>query len=180
MTKFFGSDQHFDHKNVIEFCKRPYASVDHMNVELVKNHNMVVKPDDEFFCIGDFSFAHKQNDIESILNQMNGKKYLIPGNHDHKQTRKASGWTEVFSDHIVELKLDLLPVPLVLCHYPIASWNRKFHGAIHLYGHVHSDGQTQLFQNAVDVGVDAWDYRPVTFNEIKSRCGRPGSSEALV
>lgn len=57
--------------------------------------------------------------------------------------------------------------PLVLCHYAMRVWNRSHHGTLMLYGHSHSNllGNSQ----SLDVGVDAWDMRPVTLREIKNR-----------
>ncbi len=58
---------------------------------------------------------------------------------------------------------------LVLFHYPIAVWDRAHFGTVHLYGHLHSgdhhqSGVTQ--ENAYNVGVDVWNYEPVTLSEI--------------
>ena len=35
---FFSSDQHFGHRNVINFCDRPYADVKEMNQSLIDNY----------------------------------------------------------------------------------------------------------------------------------------------
>jgi calcineurin-like phosphoesterase family protein len=57
-----------------------------------------------------------------------------------------------------------------LNHYPMRSWDKAFHGAWHLYGHVHGRLRAEDEANprllAKDVGVDACDYRPVSFSEI--------------
>ena len=37
-------------------------------------------------------------------------------------------------------------------------WNHVRNGALHLFGHVH--GNWQGSANAVNVGVDAWDFYP--------------------
>jgi calcineurin-like phosphoesterase family protein len=50
------------------------------------------------------------------------------------------------------------------------SWDKAFHGSWHLYGHVHGRlmeedaGNPRLL--ARDVGVDATNYRPLSFAEI--------------
>lgn len=57
-----------------------------------------------------------------------------------------------------------------LNHYPMRSWHKSFHGSWHLYGHVHGRLQTEdddrPWTLTRDVGVDACDYRPVSFAEI--------------
>ena len=57
------------------------------------------------------------------------------------------------------------PVFLVLDHYPMASWNRSFHGAVQLHGHVH-DGLENEGIRRFDVGVDSIGVEPVSESEI--------------
>ena len=40
------SDTHFNHKNIIEYCNRPYSSVEEMNKAIIDNWNSVVKDED--------------------------------------------------------------------------------------------------------------------------------------
>lgn len=37
MTVWVTSDTHFSHKNIIEYCNRPFKDIYHMNETLVKN-----------------------------------------------------------------------------------------------------------------------------------------------
>ena len=53
---------------------------------------------------------------------------------------------------------------LVLCHYPLASWDRRHHGAWHLHGHSH--GTHQGTGCILDVGVDCHGYAPVAADEL--------------
>ncbi len=56
------------------------------------------------------------------------------------------------------------PLPLVMCHFPIARWKRRHYGALHVYGHTHG-----LYKNgprSMDVGVDALDYYPIALEEV--------------
>lgn len=46
---WFSSDHHFDHSNVIKFCKRPFKDVDEMAEKLIENHNSQVKNGDLVF-----------------------------------------------------------------------------------------------------------------------------------
>jgi len=55
----------------------------------------------------------------------------------------------------------------VLSHYSMRSWNGMRRGAVQLYGHSH--GRLPGTNQCVDVGVDVWDFRPVSFPEIRQR-----------
>jgi calcineurin-like phosphoesterase family protein len=52
--KFFSSDPHFWHNNVIKYCMRPYTTVEEMNEDMVNKWNEVVAPEDEVYNLGDF------------------------------------------------------------------------------------------------------------------------------
>ena len=52
---------------------------------------------------------------------------------------------------------------LVLCHYPFRSWNGRHRGAINLHGHSH--GKLKPMPRQFDVGVDAWDWRPIALRQ---------------
>ena len=75
---FFTSDHHFGHENIIRFCNRPFKDAREMNEVLIQRWNEKVKPRDEVYHLGDFGLTYKEN-LETILNQLNGKKYLIVG-----------------------------------------------------------------------------------------------------
>jgi calcineurin-like phosphoesterase family protein len=57
--------------------------------------------------------------------------------------------------------------PLVLCHYPFRTWNNMGRGAVDLHGHSH--GRLTPMPRQYDVGVDVWDFRPVTLATILAR-----------
>jgi calcineurin-like phosphoesterase family protein len=107
------------------------------------------------------------------LTQLSGRKYFIRGNHDKflNGFEPYSADFEWVKDYHV-LKHD--KQAFVLFHYPIAEWDGFFHGAIHLYGHVHNSEISAkrldtLEGRAFNVGVDCNDYRPVGMDEILRR-----------
>src|SRR5262249_42976067 len=57
-------------------------------------------------------------------------------------------------------------------HYPMRSWDKSFHGSWQLYGHVHGrlrrEDEAQPHLLTRDVGVDACEYRPVSFEELRA------------
>ncbi len=60
----------------------------------------------------------------------------------------------------------------MLCHYPLRSWHRMARGAFNLHGHSH--GRLAPLPRQVDVGVDVFDFRPVTLAEIRDHLRRRG------
>src|SRR5690606_20497726 len=95
-----------------------------------------VNKEDEIYIIGDFSFGN-DNQSKEILNNLNGKKHLILGNHDiqKKYWRDENLFVSVEKYKEIKIKNN----NYVLFHYPIYSWNKMHHGSIHLHGHTHSD-----------------------------------------
>jgi calcineurin-like phosphoesterase family protein len=61
---------------------------------------------------------------------------------------------------------------LVLCHYPLRSWHRMSRGALNLHGHSH--GRLAPLPRQVDVGVDVWNFRPITLADIRAHLRRRG------
>ncbi len=151
MTDYLTADLHFDHAPVIGYCKRPFANVEQMNAELIRNWNAVVQPGDRVYVLGDFCFG---KDPGAILDQLVGQLFLVKGNHDGKKTTKHPRWQRV------EGLMTHKPSGSVLCHYAMEVWNRSHHGAAHFHGHSH--GSMPPRGRRADVGVDCWAYAPVS------------------
>lgn len=166
--KYYISDTHFWHTNIINMCGRPYYDINIMHEQLIKNWNDTVKPSDEVYFLGDFSFKCSQDKATYLLKQLNGKKYFIKGNHDKTNwlvSIKEQGLIEWFKDY-AEINDDNRMV--ILSHYPIHSWNGLYHGSYHLYGHVHNRTvNNEIWQrNRYNVSVEAINYKPVTLNDL--------------
>lgn len=93
MNVYLTSDHHFFHRNVILYCKRPFASaeefekrvildesVHRMNEAMVERWNAVVKPGDTVKYLGDFSLSFRAAEV--FVKRLNGNIDLIAGNHD--------------------------------------------------------------------------------------------------
>jgi calcineurin-like phosphoesterase family protein len=164
---FFTSDTHFGHAGVLNYCQRPFANTEEMDKEMVHRWNSVVPFDGHVFHLGDVSFL-KPDKTAELLATLNGHIYLVQGNHDTKLVNKYAAHFDWVKDYF-ELKFDGERV--VLCHYPLQSWNRGHHGSWHLHGHSH--GNLPNFGRRVDIGVDAakflspMHYAPVPYIEIK-------------
>ena len=168
--KFYTADLHFNHLNIIAYEKRPFKDVDEMNTQLILNWNKKVGPDDEVYILGDFCFDNNAKYVNNFLKRLNGKKYLIKGNHDSFLNSKNFDpsdfeWIKQYAE-IKDGDYDV-----ILFHYPIAVWNKKHHGSIHFYGHIHSNKAEPHplpwdIGEAYNVGVDVRDYEPKTLKEI--------------
>ena len=161
MAVFFTSDTHFGDHRTLNLHKRPFASVAEMDRVLAEGWNAVVGPGDEVWHLGDF--CRRWEAAEVLLSDLHGRKHLVAGNNDPPATRAAAGWESV-QDYA---ELDLDGRPLVLCHYPFRTWNGQHRGAIDLHGHSH--GRLKALPRQHDVGVDRWDWRPVTLAQLLGR-----------
>jgi calcineurin-like phosphoesterase family protein len=160
MSIFFVSDTHFGHAKIIDYCNRPFESVEEMNDAMVRNWNGAVSPKDTVYHLGDVAF-HNYECIE----RLNGKLKLVPGNHDHERAKKVMHLFDEVLPEVHYLKLDK-DHRFVLCHYPFESWRREYR--YHLHGHTH--GTAGVKMNRLDVGVDATTImRPLHVDEIMER-----------
>ena len=98
--------------------------------------------------------------MAELLGRLNGAKHLVAGNNDGPATLALPGWASV--QHYAELTLD--GVDLVMCHYAFRTWNGMHRRALNLHGHSH--GQLKPQPRQIDVGVDVWNFRPVTLAEL--------------
>lgn len=166
---FFTSDSHFFHGNIIKYCQRPFESVEEMNETLIMNWNNKISPQDTVFFLGDFGFASSDK-IKEVLERLNGNIHLCRGNHDKPLNSLYKYFVSVF-----DLKTILVPDEeisggyraVVLCHFPLLSWDRQYYKSIHLHGHVHSKTGFIGPELRYDVGVDNNNFSPVSYKEIK-------------
>ena len=168
MAVWFTADTHFGHANVIRYCERPFSSLQEMDDTLIRNWNQVVHPEDTVYHLGDFTLAGTE-EAHHYFSQLNGTISIIPGGHDKRWLHKweyvpGLGQSVAILPplHTIRLSISGLEQPqlIVLCHYSMRVWDRSHYGSWHLYGHSH--GNLPPLKNSLDVGVDCWDYRPVS------------------
>lgn len=180
---FFVSDTHFGHKNIIKYSNRPFADSREMDEVLIDNWNKLINPNDLVFHLGDFALTSRGRG-EYLLKVLNGEKHLVIGNHDEKGSKKYRGWSEVYYYRQLHINTE----KIIICHYPVESWNGKHRGYLHFHGHCHGSLKQKL-RNRVDVGVDVGanmkreKYRPLHLSEIKEYIDvvhNPGVNESEV
>lgn len=217
MTAFFTADPHFEHANILKYCKRPFTQgltahqlkivnalffgktsvevlaeqlnvstaqldselkgavaimVSTMREAMIINWNAKVKPGDTVYIIGDFAFSNEAM-IASILDRLNGQKFLIYGNHD-----KSIKGSQVLRSKFVkccdylELTIQDATAPrgqqkIVMSHYAMIVWNASHHSSWMLHGHSHGSLKYPFEAKILDVGMDAHNFAPISYDEVK-------------
>ena len=194
---FFTSDLHLGHANIIKYCSRTIfmtkedrkifenlafdkaikwrpsqESLNNMNEGLINRWNERVNQEDIVFHIGDFCFKSANEfrgegqNIKALKweERLNGRIIFIRGNHDKNNQVKT---------RINNIVLNLNDGHLInLVHDPCKADLRY---EINLTGHVHNNWECKRiksncgFTDCINVGVDVWNFYPVTYEGIKER-----------
>ena len=167
--KFYISDLHFGHRNVIGFDHRPFMDVDDMDRCLIQLWNGRVQPEDTVYVLGDFCYKSERAP-EWYLRQLRGHKILIIGNHDGRTLENPKAM-HYFEDVSPMMHVTDGDKQICLCHFPIAECNGNMHGSWHIYGHIHSKkDETYQFmrtrERALNAGCMINNYTPATINEL--------------
>ena len=175
---FFTSDTHFQHTNIIKYAQRPYSDAEEMNEDLIKRWNSVVGKNDIVFHLGDFMFGNI-NRFWEFRSRLNGKIYLVHGNHDYKLMQEGN-IEEGFELIASQLNICVDGQKIYLNHFPMLTFDGiyKEKPSWELFGHVHSNKEhpgtspdisrlNYLLPTQYDVGIDNNNYTPVSFNQVK-------------
>lgn len=193
MTKlrWFTSDQHFGHANIIRYSRRPYLDVagepdvHAMNANVIARHNTIVAPDDEVWWLGDAVMGDKRANL-ACVRECVGEKIFITGNHD-KNFRKTGDaphivWDEIYAElggfyDVIHGTVSCMlgnNTEVLVSHFPYSGDSREGeryrehrphdNGGWLLHGHVHEKWRQRGHQ--INVGVDAWGGYPVSEEQI--------------
>ena len=181
MTIYFSSDHHFSHRNIIKYCKRPFANIDAMNEALIERHNARVRDEDVVYQLGDFTLAGPKV-ARLMFSRLRGRIHVLglPWHHDARWVPKHAGPSDFYSasGHAVEILPPMLVLRpklggergkahISLSHYPLAEWDAGHHGAWHLHGHSHGH-HVEKGRRKLDVGVDCHGYAPLSLDEVRA------------
>jgi len=183
---FLTSDTHYMHNNLCRGVTRwrvkdehgnsvipskevrDFDTLEEMNDLMVQNINDTVGEDDILFHLGDWSFGGFEM-IGKFRGMIKCKNiHLLLGNHDHHIESNKGETRKLFASVNNYLELRVNDVNLVLCHYPIVSWNNMRRGTIMLHGHQHLKGDDRFGNGKrMDVGMcGSPEYRPYSLEEI--------------
>lgn len=174
---WFTGDNHFGHANIIELCKRPFASTEEMDAEMINRWNSVVNDGDVVYHVGDFCLKNRHYAL-SVFRKLKGMIYILDCSmHHDRWMRNKEDVLEVYtaSSDTVKVTKQIIEITVknqifILSHFPLFAWPKAYYGSIHIHGHVH--GSPIFTENgfpAVDVGVDCNNFTPVSAYEIIER-----------
>jgi len=181
MSTWFTADPHFGHPAILAF--RPgWATVEVMDADLVERWNAVVRPTDTVYVLGDVAVSTAGL---GPVDQLAGRKILICGNHDapwagHPRRGDArpyreAGFAEIHPHlhHTTvagrRVRLAHLPYSTHQIGAPFPAWKPTDDGVPLLHGHVHEERRASTSPAGtpeVNVGVDVWDFAPVSAEEL--------------
>ena len=167
---FITSDHHFYHKNIIKYCKRPFSSVEEMNETMIDAWNKKVPSNANIYHLGDFCLARRETNrkesIKNLLSRLNGKITLICGSHDRDSFANKDLFHRVYQRNTI-VEINYKGIPIIMGHCPMLSWEKRFHGSIHFFGHSHTrpDNNFKCSKGSYDVGVDNNEFTPLTIDE---------------
>lgn len=162
----------------IDHIKISMETTIRMNEGIVNRINNKVKRGDTLWILGDLGWdflEHYKWFVRTLRDDIQCRNIrFLWGNHDCK-TRGDYGLLPIVKSILEDARVeDWGPLrtvkinhqKLVLCHYPMGAWDKSHYDSIQLFGHNHSNYNSKALPNQVDVGVDNWDYNPVSLDEI--------------
>lgn len=158
---YFVADTHFDHANIIRYCRRPFANKRAMNRALVSNWNNTVRPQDTVYFLGDWAFGRGSKPAKYWMGRLKGHIVCIRGSHDGRQ--RGIKFYKFRKLHYGGYKF-------LLIHNPdekLGNWD----GWV-IHGHKHNNSRKYPFINGklktINVGVELTNYRPISLDFLLS------------
>ena len=161
---FFIADPHFNHKNIIDFEERPFVSVEEMDAILIKNWNNTVCKKEKVFILGDLAWGSKDK-IREYIQQLNGIKTLVLGNHD--RAHSITWWSDMGLWEVVQYPI-IYKEWFILSHEPVYL-NTSMPYA-NIFGHVHAHkNYVDYSKQGFCVCVERIGYKPIEWEEIRKK-----------
>jgi calcineurin-like phosphoesterase family protein len=156
---WYTADQHYHHDKIIGYCKRPFPHTREMDNVILSRYNSRVQDGDTVYFLGDLfdlQLGKNFSIVERMINKLKGRKILILGSHDYLEPFKyvEAGFESVHTF--------LRVGDFGLVHDPAVSCVDR--SMIFLCGHVHELFKVQ--KNVINVGVDVWNFFPVSEDQI--------------
>ena len=151
MNIFITADHHFNHKNIIAYCNRPFKTVEEMDNIMTEKWNNKVGKDDLVIHLGDFALGNKDK-VGEIRKRLNGNIILIKGNHDR------------VNEGFIVVRDSIQIGNFLFSHRPIPKGEIP-KGCINVHGHIHEKESL----SGINVSVEKTDYEPILFEELKKK-----------
>lgn len=166
---WFTADWHFYHDKILEFHPKRKelfgTNMKEVTEKMIQKWNSRVSKKDTVYILGDLAFGDSEQK-RKLFQRLNGNKVLILGNHD-----KVVDYNTCYFNHITQIKnmkfkKSIFPslskdTEVIMCHFPIFSWEHIEKGSIMLHGHCHgtidNDNATLALSKKIriDVGLDS-------------------------
>lgn len=179
MQRWFISDTHFGHENIIKYSNRPFSSTKEMDDYMITMWNQSVKPNDHISHLGDVTMARggriQREEFKKLIGKLNGHLRLYIGNHDHFPIRTYldAGFEKIYATWRDEKGI-------IFSHFPIHP--RSIGSAIAcVHGHTHLipdyepvmvlDKITQKvsYRPYINICVEQTGYAPISYDELTAR-----------
>ena len=161
MTTYIWSDLHLGHANILNYCNRPFATVEDMDKALLKAWRTTVKGRDTIITLGDIALdkTYKFDRLKELITNLPGHKILVMGNHDRRYP--VTRWREMGFDEVY-------PYPIIYRQWYILSHEPLFLNEkmpyLNIHGHIHNlTYNSPSYQN---VSVERTHYAPLDFEAL--------------
>ena len=188
--RYFTSDLHIGDRTIARW--RGFDSIEEHDTLVLAGLSRL-EPEDELWILGDVCKPNVE--AVRVLREVLPceRVHVVIGNHDTGAKFVTCGGFATVEYYAQVGKVAREGYKFVMSHYPMLDWDRAFHGAYMLHGHIHSlpadgggeglpapadrthggfglRGYNEMNRERgirrYDVGVDANDYRPVSAEEI--------------
>lgn len=138
---------------------------------IIDNVNRLVKQNDTLWFLGDFCMGNYQ-DVIDYRKRVNCNNFnVVLGNHDKWLRKLSSSLVQegIFSSIQEYAEIDVDVIKVCLFHYCILNFNKAHFGSYHLWGHSHGSLPENPKARSFDVGINCWDYKPVSWDQVKAK-----------
>ena len=90
--KYYISDLHLGHENVLLHDNRPFQNTEEMHHQMIARWNKVVSQTDEVYILGDFAWKNAIGD--EVLSQLCGRKF--------RDSRKNNSYSLLSADYFCD------------------------------------------------------------------------------
>ena len=161
---YFTSDWHLGETRIGDIRKgepnfffRDFSSTEEQDSHIIQKVNQYVGKDDILYHIGDVLMTDESYDWLDCVRCKN--RTLITGNYDINRLSELAKYFDMIHTEAIPRDKET-ETEFHLVHEPTKSIPDMFN----IVGHIH--GLWKVKRNMINVGVDAWHFRPVSMAEI--------------